>query len=255
MMSPNESDQTFATISNRKFYRLLDRMDGFSIRNPEYKPTMLANKRSELYKKAEKMWNENRDLIFSEEENLSGKSDKFDQENKSLKVVLVSRNDEIKGLLELIDFVEYKNNLTISFDSFPDDEKFVSTDDFCKTARNILAKSNSNAVIKDKRNVKIPGTKSKFKANPARKNRADRNANAATENRVTCLNIDGIIETLSDERKDAAIEALKYFLSYMKTKNDCTVFIDCSRQKHLVFWNTTLKKLYEKMLIKAKVTE
>ena len=124
-MFPNKSDQTFATISNRKFYRLLDRMDGFSIRNPEYKPTMLPNKSSELYKEAEKMWNENRDLIFSEEENLSGKSDKFDQENKSLKVVLVSRNDEIKGLLELIRFIENKNSLIISFDSFPDEEEIL----------------------------------------------------------------------------------------------------------------------------------
>ena len=110
-------------------------------------------------------------------------------------------------------------------------------------------------MLKDKRNVKISGIGSKFKANSARKNRADRNANAATENQVINIDLDGMIETLSDKRKDAAIESLKYYISYIKTKNKCTISIDCSRQEYSIFRNATLKKLYEKMLIKARVTE
>ena len=51
----NQYKLTFATISNRKYYRLLDRIDGFSIQNPGYKPAMLPNKRSELYKEADKL--------------------------------------------------------------------------------------------------------------------------------------------------------------------------------------------------------
>ena len=189
-MSPNESDQTFATISNRKFYRLLDRMDGFSIRNPEYKPTMLPNKSSELYKEAEKMWNENRDLFFSDEENLLVKLDGLgvvdnnyedapstskNKENfsersygskkatRSLEVVPVSKNDKIKGLLELIEFIENKNNLTISFNSFPEKEENVSTINLGKTTRNSLAKLNSNAVLNEKRSVKKSGKNPNFK--------------------------------------------------------------------------------------------
>ena len=57
-------------------------MDGFSIQNPEYKPAMLANKNSELYKEAEKLWNENRDLIFSEGDSTE-KNDGLDKENTS----------------------------------------------------------------------------------------------------------------------------------------------------------------------------
>ena len=64
-----------------------------------------------------------------------------------------------------------------------------------------------------------------------------------------------MIEALPNKRKNSAIEALKYFVSYMKTKNDCIISIDCSRQRHLVFRNTTLKKLYEKMLVRATVAE
>ena len=239
-MSPNESNQIFATISDRKFYRLLDRMDGYSIQNPEYKPTMLPNKNSELYKEAEKMWNENRDIIFSEGDSTE-KNDGLDEENTSLDVVQVSRDDEIKGLFELIDFVENKNNLSISFDCILDEDVNVSTVDLGKTKRKILTRSNSNALLKEKRSV----IKSRTKSNPA-----DRNAYAATENRVT--DIDGMIETLTNKRKDAAIKALKYFVSYMKTKNDCTIFIDCSKQKYLIFRNATLKKLYEKMSVKFK---
>ena len=277
-ISNEKSDKVFATVSDRKFYRLLDRMDGFSIQDPEYKTAMLPNKHSELYKEAEKVWNEIRDLIFSEEEKLSGNPDQLQEANRNSgleedfseksddteenrnsvddppiyddleEVVPVSRDDEIKGLLELIDFIENKNNLTILFDFIPDEDEntIIGETTRKKYARKILAKSNSNVLLKVKGNVKKPETKFKIKANPARKNRADRNY-AATENRVTDLDLDGVIETLSNERKDAAIEALKYFASYIKIRNNCTISINCSKQQCSVFRNTTLKELYKKV--------
>ena len=173
---------------------------------------------------------------------------------KKLEVVPVSKDDEIKGLFELINFIENKNSLIISFDSFPDEEE-NTTVGFGKTTRNTLAKFNSNAILKEKRNIKKSGTKSKVKANPARKNRADRNANAVTENEVTNFDINSMVDTLPDERKNAAIEAFKYFVSYMKTKSNCTISIDCSKQEYSIFRNAILKKLYEKILTKAKVAE
>ena len=139
---------------------------------------------------------------------------------KTGQVSMFSKDDKIKSLLNLVNLIENKNNITIYFEpttSVAQDANINMTDVRKASNKNDLSRIKNSAV---KNNI--------------------------VEHGAAGFDL-GEVKYFSDERKDKIIEAYKDLVDFLKTKNDVVVLIDRSEERASakIIENKTIEELHK----------